>query len=144
MIVAFHVKNSVFIIYLLEDEQELSLRLLDTSPTYLQFLIVPCYYSINLGCFICHYISFFGSKLLTQCPVPVAVFCLFLPFQKIIIKKCPNEKKKLWINFFWTRRDPGSFGRRPEEPRGSGKHGGRAQGGRRTPRLVGPLWHLLT
>ena len=44
---------------------------------------------------ICHYISFFGSNLLTQCPVPVAVFCLFLSFQKIIIKKCPNKKKTL-------------------------------------------------
>ena len=28
-------KNSVFIIYLLEDEHELSLGMLDTSPTYL-------------------------------------------------------------------------------------------------------------
>ena len=28
-------KNSVFIIYLLEDEQELSLGMLDTSPMYL-------------------------------------------------------------------------------------------------------------
>ena len=33
--VAFQKKNSVFIIYLLEDEQELSLGMLDTSPTYL-------------------------------------------------------------------------------------------------------------
>ena len=33
--VAFHIKNSVFIIYLLEDEQELSLGMLDTSPMYL-------------------------------------------------------------------------------------------------------------
>ena len=32
--IAFHIKNSVFIIYLLEDEQELSLGMLDTSPTY--------------------------------------------------------------------------------------------------------------
>src|SRR3989337_2376634 len=53
---------------------------------------------------ICHYISFFGTNLLTQCLVPVAIFCLFLPFQKIIIKKCPNEKK-IWINFFWTNRE---------------------------------------
>ena len=29
------IKNSVFIIYLLEDEQELSLGMLDMSPTYL-------------------------------------------------------------------------------------------------------------
>ena len=33
--VALRIKNSVFIIYLLEDEQELSLGMLDTSPTYL-------------------------------------------------------------------------------------------------------------
>jgi hypothetical protein len=36
MIVACHLKNySVFIVYLLEDEQELSLGMLDTSQTYL-------------------------------------------------------------------------------------------------------------
>ena len=35
MQVALRIKNSVFIIYLLEDEQELSLGMLDTSPTYL-------------------------------------------------------------------------------------------------------------
>ena len=33
--VALRIKNSVFIIYLLEDEQELSLGMLDTSSTYL-------------------------------------------------------------------------------------------------------------
>ena len=32
---AFHIKNSFFIIYLLEDEQELSMGMLDTTPTYL-------------------------------------------------------------------------------------------------------------
>ena len=32
---SIHIKNSVFIIYLLEDEQELSLGMLDTFPTYL-------------------------------------------------------------------------------------------------------------
>ena len=33
--VALRIKNSLFIIYLLDDEQELSLGMLDTSPTYL-------------------------------------------------------------------------------------------------------------
>ncbi|XBI57841.1 hypothetical protein VPH35_039160 [Triticum aestivum] len=40
----------------------------DTSPTYLYFLIVPCYYIIHLGCFICIYMLFymiFGTNLLT-------------------------------------------------------------------------------
>ena len=52
----------------------------DTSPKYLYFLIVPCYYIINLGCFICIYMLFymiFGTNLLTQSPVPVPVFSLF-------------------------------------------------------------------
>ncbi len=52
----------------------------DTSPTYLYFLIVPCYYIINLGCLICIYMLFymiFGTNLLTQSPVPVSVFSLF-------------------------------------------------------------------
>ena len=33
--VSLRIKNSFFIIYLLEDKQELSLGMLDTSPTYL-------------------------------------------------------------------------------------------------------------
>ena len=52
-----------FIIYLLEDEQELSLGMLDTSPTYLYFLIVPCYYITRFGCLwdlLYSFISFLG------------------------------------------------------------------------------------
>src|SRR3990170_8219931 len=82
-LVAFHIKKSVFIIYLLEDEQELSLGMLDTSPTYLSFFIVPCYYIICFGCFIYINMLFyiiFGTNLLTQSQVPVSVFFLFLSF----------------------------------------------------------------
>ena len=42
-------KKYLFIIYLLEDEQELSLGMLDTSPTYLQFLIASCYIIFCFG-----------------------------------------------------------------------------------------------
>ena len=38
--------------------------MLDTSPTYLQFLIVPCYYIIFLDvlyALICYFILFFGQ-----------------------------------------------------------------------------------
>ena len=52
--------------------------------------------------------------------MPVADFCLFLAFQEINIKRSPNGEK-IWINFFWTKRDPRSFRRRPEESRGSDK-----------------------
>ena len=48
--VAFHIKNSVFIIYLLEDEQELSLGMLIRLQRIYNFFIVPCYYIICFGC----------------------------------------------------------------------------------------------
>ena len=74
--------------------------------------------------------------------MPVAVFCLFLVFQKIHIKWSPNAAK-LFDDFFWKETDPGSFGGAAEEPQGPHKPPGRA-----TPPgvpwcLVGPLWHLF-
>ena len=69
--------NSVFIIYLLEDEQELSLGMLDTSPTYLKFLIIPCYYIFCFGClmgFIIHFYTIFVTNLLTGGLLQIAVF----------------------------------------------------------------------
>ena len=47
--------------------------------------------------------SFFGTNLLTQCLVPVVVFCLFFTSQKINTKRSPNATK-LFGEFFWTRR----------------------------------------
>ena len=47
------------------------------SPTYLYFLIVPCYYIICFGCligFIIHFYIIFGTNLLTEGPVQIAVF----------------------------------------------------------------------
>ena len=73
----------------------------DTSPTYLQFLIVPCYYIIILGCFtiiLQKFYIIFGTDLLTQCPVPVVVFCLFFTSQEINIKRSPKAAE-LFVNF---------------------------------------------
>ena len=58
--VALHIKNFVFIIYLLEDEQELSLGMLDTFPTYLLFFIVPCYIIYRFG----HYWALLSTFIL--------------------------------------------------------------------------------
>ena len=55
-----------------------------------------------LQSFFSNFISFFGTNLLTQCPVPVVVFCLFFTSQETNIKRSPNEAKLLWI--FWTKR----------------------------------------
>ena len=80
--------------------------------------------------------SFFGTNLLTQCPVPVAVFCLFFTSQEINIKRSPNTVK-LFVDFLWTRRHPA--GRRSTwgVPRGGTTHQ-RAPGGPGAPRWVVP------
>jgi hypothetical protein len=77
---------------------------------------------------LCYFISIFGTNLLTQCPVPVAVFYLFLVFQEISTKQSPNAMK-LFDDFFLDKRDPRSFGRRPEDSRGGDKATGHALGG---------------
>jgi hypothetical protein len=97
--------------------------------------ILDVYYA-----FICYFISFFGTNLLTQCPVPVAVFCLFLVFQEISTKLSPNAMK-LFDDFFLDKRDPGSFGRRPEDRNMSHKPPGHAQGEGRTLVACGPTLH---
>ena len=51
--------------------------MLDTSPTYLKFLIVPCYYIICFEClmgFTKHFYIIFVTNLLTKGPVQIAVF----------------------------------------------------------------------
>ena len=59
----------------------------------------------------------------------------FLGKQYQTKSKC---RKNFWINFFWTKRDPGSFGRRPEddtrEPQAT-----RARPGGRALQACGPL-----
>ena len=46
----------------------------------------------------------FGTNLLTQCPLPVVVFCMFFTSQEINIKRSPNAMK-LYGDCFWTRRN---------------------------------------
>ena len=119
-----------FIIYLLEDEQELSVGMLIRLQHIYNFLL---FHAIILSildvlyAFLCYFISFLGTKLLTQCRVPVAVFCLFLVFQKISTKRSPNATK-LFDDFFLDIRDPRSFGRRLDGKRGDDKATGHALG----------------
>ena len=65
-----------------------------------------------LQSFYSNFISFFGTNLLTQCPVPVAVFCLFFTSQEINIKRSPNTVICLEIvygpeHLGWAREAPG-------------------------------------
>ena len=92
--VAFHIKNSVFIIYLLEEEQELSAGMLDTSPAYLNFFDCSMLYYImfwTLFGFIIHFYIIFGTNLLTAGPAQNFCFCLFQSFAE---KEYQTESKR--------------------------------------------------
>jgi hypothetical protein len=83
---ACHLKNYSFVItYLLKDEQELSLGMLDTSQMYLYFLMLhACLYTI---CFVFCYTSwrfytFSRTNLLTRCHSVSSLFSAVFVFQK--------------------------------------------------------------
>ena len=83
-----------------------------------------------------HFISFFGTNLLTYCLVPVVVFCLFFTSQKINIKRSPNAVK-LFVDFFgpediqWDGEAPGGAPRGAQPTRA---HLGARPGGLGPPR----------
>ena len=135
-------QNSVFIIHLLEDEQELSLGMLDTSPMYLYFLIIPCYYIICFGClmgFIMLFYIIFGTNLLTGGPVPVSIFLPISVFQGKGISNGIQTEWNLCDDLFWNKRNLGDLKWRSRKPRGGHEVGGCAQGGRHVPHSRGPL-----
>ena len=61
--------------------------------------------------------------------MPVAIFCLFLDFQNISIKRSPNAMK-LFGDFLLDITSTGSFGRGPEDEAWAHEAPGRARGGR--------------
>ena len=81
-----------------------------------------------------HFISFFGTNLLTYCQVPLAVLSMFFTSQKILIKRSPNATN-LYEDFLWTRRKKLGPGCTWGEFRGGDNPPGHARGPRRA--LVG-------
>ena len=76
----------------------------------------------------------FGTNRLTEGPVQIAVFC---PFQCFLEKEYQTERN-LREDLSWNKRNPGDLEWKSETQRGGHEAGGRAQGGRRAPTLVGP------
>ena len=52
---------------------------------------MPIFY--NFYILLATFYTIFGTNILTQCPVPVPVYCMFFVSQKIHIKRCPNRIK---------------------------------------------------
>jgi hypothetical protein len=83
---ACHLQNYCFVItYLLEDEQELSLGMLDTSQTSLYFLMLhACLYTIFfVFCYTSwRFYAFSRTNLLTRCHSASSLFSVVLCFRK--------------------------------------------------------------
>ena len=79
--------------------------MLDTSPTYLYFLIVPGYYIIYFGCligFTNHFYIIFGTDLLTQGPVQIVVFLPISVFRRKGISNGMKPSGELFLEQTWS------------------------------------------
>ena len=72
-------------------------------------------------------------------PGAVVVFCLFLPLQKIIIKKCPNEKKNFGLIFSGPEETHEASGEDQKSHEEATSLEGAPRGVGRAPQACGPL-----
>ena len=66
-----------------------------------------------------HFKSFFWTNLLTRCPVPVPVFCMFLVSEKLH-RKSSREKSGKSLKIISRRKKPGARRPAPEAQQGEG------------------------
>ena len=80
----------------------------------------------------------FGTNLLTKGPVQIAVFLPISVFRRKGISNGIQTEQNLREDLSWNERNPGDLEWKSETQRGNHEAGGRAQGGRHAPTLVGP------
>ena len=118
--------------------------MLDTSPTYLYFLIVACYYIICFGClmgFIIHFYIIFGTNLLTKGPVQiVVVFCLFQCFTEKEYQTESKRNQTFGRVIFGTNVIHETWSGRQGSNEVATRQGGAPRGVGVPPILVGPSW----
>ena len=101
-------KNIFFIIYLLEDEQELSLGMLIRLRRIYNFWLFHANI-LQLSYTFGNFLYYFGTNILIQCPVSVPIGCMFYVSQKPNITRSPNGTKTdgeyIWnIYDFWEEK----------------------------------------
>ena len=90
--------------------------------------------------FIIHFYTIFGTNLLIGGPVQIAVFLPISVFRRKGISNGVQTEWNLRESYFWNKHDRGDFEWTSRKKRQGHEAGRRAQGGRRVPTLVGPLW----
>ena len=117
MLVACHFKNYFVIIYLLEDEQELSLgMLIHLQRIYNFWCSMLNYISLThiFIIFLHHFGIIYRTNLLTRCPVTVSVYYVYALQKRSKIQGAQKNPKKLQ-KFY--------FARKPREPKGQVREG---------------------
>ena len=118
--------------------------MLDTSPTYLYFLIFHAHIISFVTCFICillHLFTFSWTNLLTTCRVPVSCFSAVFRFRKTytgnILGIARDENPPSYIAVTYTETEGKTEGGcgAPTPPGGAGPTPGAPGGG------VGPTGH---
>ena len=87
-----------------------------------------------------HFYIIFGTNLLTEGPVQIAVF--FFAYFSVSQKRISNRIQTEWNlreERFWNKCNPGNLEWTSRKQRGGHEVGRRAQGGRRAPHPRGPL-----
>ena len=90
-----------------------------------------------MGLFI-HFYIIFGTNLLTEGPAQIAVFLPISVFRRKRISNGVQTERNLRERVFWNKRNPGDLEWTSRKKQGGHEAGGRAQGGRHAPTLVGP------
>jgi hypothetical protein len=127
---ACHLKNYCFVItYLLEDEQELILGMLDMSQTYLLFLMLHACFTPFASCFVYtlwHFYAFSGTNLLMRCHSASSLFSAVLVFQKSYIGNILRIGRNEERNSYFSRTKDEDRTRARGGPEGSHTLGWRA------------------
>src|SRR3990170_1407895 len=90
--------------------------------------------------FIMLFYIIFGTNLLTEGPMQIVVFLPISVFRRKGISNGIQMERNLREDLFWNKSNPGDLEWMSRKQRGGHEVGGRAQGRRRAPTLVGPSW----
>ena len=107
MLLECHFKNYSVIIYLLEDEQELSLGMLICVRHIYNFLCSMLdYISVpHVSVMVLYNFGMIGTNLLSRCPVPVPVFCCLFVSEKLFGEVSQNQLE-IYVNYFHEETSP--------------------------------------
>ena len=94
--------------------------------------------------FIIHFYIIFGTNLLTQGPVQIAVFLPISVFRKKGISNGVQTEWNLWESYFWNKHDPEDLEWTSRKKQGGHEAGRRACPPGNAPHPRGPLIALMT